>query len=330
MGIGSTALVVAVGVRADEPMAAETLFDRGVEAMKKGDFAAGCPLVAESQRLEPRPGTLFTLAECWAGAGHTATALARYHEYLRVFERMSAAERAGQRGRDGVASQRVRELEEVVPRVTIRVPDGWPEDLVVRRNGNVVGRASFGLKVPTDPGEQVIEVVAPDGATKRITLTLAPGSDETIVLRPPERRQEPAPVETPVASPDPAPPPPLPDPPPPSVPPDEGMSGVAIAGWSAVGLAGAGLLTGVVAGGVALSRRGAIDRECGLGGDPTLCTSAGVDLTQSTRSIAHVSTAGFVVAGVAAAVGITLLLLDPSETGDVAWGPDSEGVVLRF
>ena len=65
-------------------MGAEVLFEDGVRLMKAGQFDEACPKIAESQRLEPRPGTLFTLAECLANDGKIATALARYEEYLRV------------------------------------------------------------------------------------------------------------------------------------------------------------------------------------------------------------------------------------------------------
>src|SRR5690349_6226508 len=58
----------------DAERAAEDLFVRGREAMLRGDFESGCPLLAESQRRDARLGVLFTLAECEVRWGKGARA----------------------------------------------------------------------------------------------------------------------------------------------------------------------------------------------------------------------------------------------------------------
>jgi len=45
--------------------------------MEAGNYAAGCPALAESQRLDPRAGTLFTLSQCEVQWGRVATAVTR-------------------------------------------------------------------------------------------------------------------------------------------------------------------------------------------------------------------------------------------------------------
>src|SRR6185436_17789381 len=70
---------VTVSARADD---AQALFDRGLKDMLAGRYSTGCSLIAESEKLDPRPGTLFTLAECYAKAGKLATALAHYGDFL--------------------------------------------------------------------------------------------------------------------------------------------------------------------------------------------------------------------------------------------------------
>ena len=65
--------------------------------MLAGRYDTGCPELAESYRLDPAPGTLFTLAECERKGGNIATALARYDDYLQLFNRMSPDEQAHQR-----------------------------------------------------------------------------------------------------------------------------------------------------------------------------------------------------------------------------------------
>src|SRR5262252_4543747 len=88
--------------RAQDVAVAEALFNRGLADMQAGKFDTGCPAIGESYRLDPRPGTLFTLAECEAKAGHYATAVARYDDYLSLYSRLSADQQAKQKGRDKV------------------------------------------------------------------------------------------------------------------------------------------------------------------------------------------------------------------------------------
>ncbi len=54
---------------AQEPKSSPALFDRGVADMNAGNYAAGCKAIAESQRIDPRPGTLFSLATCHRSLG---------------------------------------------------------------------------------------------------------------------------------------------------------------------------------------------------------------------------------------------------------------------
>ena len=91
--------------------------------------------------------------------------------------------------------------------------------------------------------------------------------------------------------------------------------------WTGFGLAGAGLVLGGVAGGIALSEYQQLEDEC-----PTLGCSQ--DQIDEARTIAHVGTAGFVVAGVGAAVGLVALLI--SDDADPAVGAQGTLVRIRF
>src|SRR5262245_36397156 len=100
---GGLALIVCRAALAQEAGAADALYERGLADMKDGRYETGCPALAESYRMEPKPGALFTLATCESRWGRLATAVAHYDEYLRLFARLSPQEQAKQRGRDQVA-----------------------------------------------------------------------------------------------------------------------------------------------------------------------------------------------------------------------------------
>jgi hypothetical protein len=94
--------------------------------------------------------------------------------------------------------------------------------------------------------------------------------------------------------------------------------------------AGAGLVTGLVAGGVSLAKMEELRPVCDGGRCPE-SRRADADLG---RAAGHVATAGFVTAGAFAAVGLTFLLLAP-ETGTpakmgISAGPTFVGVKGEF
>src|SRR5260221_14760041 len=102
VSIGLIALALslpAANALAQDVSTAKAMFDKGVQDMEAGKFDSGCPALQESYRLDPRPGTLFTLAECFAKGGKTASAVARYEDYLNVFSRMTPEEQGKQHGR---------------------------------------------------------------------------------------------------------------------------------------------------------------------------------------------------------------------------------------
>jgi hypothetical protein len=82
------------------PAEADVQFEWGLSEMKAGRFHNGCPAIAESYRLDPKPGALFTLAECEARWGRSASALTHYEAYLDLFAHMSAEKQDKQRGRE--------------------------------------------------------------------------------------------------------------------------------------------------------------------------------------------------------------------------------------
>ena len=105
--------------------------------------------------------------------------------------------------------------------------------------------------------------------------------------------------------------------------------------WVAFGVGGVGLGVGVVTGVLALGKHSDLASKCGGG----TCGPAQYSDVDSYNTLGLVSTIGFVVAGVGAAAGVTLLILQPK--GDSAppatglritpvVGPGSLGAVGSF
>lgn len=101
-----TALAAPRAASAQAPLSAEALFNRGVEEMDAGNYKAGCDDIARSHRLEPLPGSLFSLATCVDRWGHAAEASRLYGEYLDVYEKLPDDRKPRQGERPKVARER--------------------------------------------------------------------------------------------------------------------------------------------------------------------------------------------------------------------------------
>jgi hypothetical protein len=287
-----------------DPAAAQ--FERGLAEMQAGRYATGCPALAESYRLDPRPGALFTLAECEHKWGKLATALSHYQAYLDLFANMSAEQRRNQVGRDAIAStQRDRLLAEA-PTLTLVVASSAPAGTRVTRDGEPIGADSLGVPRPVDPGEHVIQALTPEGRTIEQRVTLSARETRTLVLDPP-RGTRPAPVA--------------------AVKGDDTSQRAASRTrrtWIYVtgGIGLAGIAVGAVTGFVVLADKSTIEAHCGLGGVATQCDSAGVSAADRAHTMGLVSDIAFGV-GAAGLVAAGVLWLTEPRTPRAArtWRP---------
>jgi hypothetical protein len=278
-----------------EVAAAAELFQRGLADMMAGRYDVGCPALADSYRLDPRPGTLFTLAECQNKAGKVASAVKGYQDFLKLVAALSPALQEKQKARQVVANEQLAALEPRVPQLTLVLPPDAPAGTVVKRDGLVVEAASLDVAVRLDPGEHVISAQPPGKAAYETRLQLAPSEQKRVVveLGPPSA------------------PPPVPTTPEPSEPADDG-SVLRMAGLVTGGVGAAALLVGAITGGLAMSENGTAEENC----TGTVCNQEGLDAIDRTRPLGNASTACFVIGGVGVAAGVLMYLLAPS--------PDSE------
>ncbi|HYQ15411.1 MAG TPA: tetratricopeptide repeat protein, partial [Polyangiaceae bacterium] len=125
--------------------------------MTTGKYTEACPKFEASQQLDPGLGTMLNLAECYEKTGRTASAWAEYREAIPL------ARAAGSKARLDLATERAQALQDRLSTLTIRAISGEDDDahLEVRRDGVAVQQAELGAPIPVDPGEHVVEAVAP-------------------------------------------------------------------------------------------------------------------------------------------------------------------------
>ncbi len=313
----AASLLVLVGTRparGEDVATAVVQFDRGLEEMLAGNHRVGCPALAESYRLDPLPGTLFTLAECEKRWERVATAVARYESYLAVEATLPPAARAAQTSRPSVARAAIAELQPRVPTLRVLVDEGWPAQTAVTKDGEVLGVASLGLALPLDPGEHVIEIRAP--GVRTVSLRIAIGEREHRELRSGPPRAVPSDVG-PAAAISPA--------------PDEAPGGAQRAVSIGMGSLGvASLVVGLVSGGLALGDTSAIDRDCG---DDRICdTVAGKETADAAKDKALVSTVALATGGALLTTAMVLYWTAPdgsprSASASLGARPLAEGVL---
>jgi hypothetical protein len=282
---------------------AEALFNRGLADMLAGRHESGCPAIAESQALEPLPGTLFTLAECEAQRGRLATAVASYDAYLTLFSTLSPERQAKQHGREAIAAQQKALLDPQIPRLTVTLGPGAPSGTVVRRDHDELPLDQLSVALPLDPGEHVITTQRPGGPIVERRVVLGPGEKRTLVLEVAPVAEAPARAaarkSAVIAAPRAA-----------ILPPALRPSPERISAYVLGGLGAAGVIVGGVMGGLALGQKGAITMNCrSTGPDTADCNATGKAAADRGQAFGNASTiglgAGLGALGVAAVLYLT-------------------------
>lgn len=310
-----------LGARAGDVEQAKELFDQGVKDLLAEKYAQACPAIERSFRLDPRPGTLFTLAECEAKWGRTATAVARYTEYLGQYKQFAPKKAAEQKGRAEKSRAQIAALGPEVPLVTLRLPDGAPEDLEVRHDGELLPRVSLSAPIAVNPGVNTFTTQVPGGplVPHKVTAAARDRLEITLTVRT-TPDPEPAPTATasapataaigPVAS-------SAASAPLPSAVPDTRSYRFAAAITGGTGAVG--IVAGVVTGILAVDQKATRDRLCRRSGEDYVCdTLAGVSAGEQLKVLGGVSTAAFVLGAAGLATSGVLLLAMPSSKPDPA------------
>jgi serine/threonine-protein kinase len=290
---------------ADEKVAAEALFDEGKRLLSEGQLAPACEKLESSQRIDPAVGTLLYLAECYEKSGRTASAWATFREAS------SAARASGQLDRARIGQERATKLESRLVKLTIRVEgdNASIEGFQVKRRGELVPKGLWGVPIPVDPGEQLIEASAPgyQPYSQRVSVDKQPGTatipalTKLVTVEPAAPSAPPPPVSPVVPA---TAPPPAEAPPPSNA---QATVGVTIGIVGLVGI-GAGTYFGLRA---KSKNTDAVNNHCPK--TPICNDQDGVTLSDQAGQAAVLSNITFSVGGTALVAGTILLLTAPSK-----------------
>lgn len=306
-------LCFAAPAAAEDTQDAEALFNFGLAEMEAGRYESGCPALAESHRLEPRPGVLFTLATCEARRGRVATAFARFGAYLALYETLPPEQQERQGTRVTLARKQREKLGSELPLLTLSLPPSTPSRTVVALDGAVVARAALGRALPVDPGEHQLTTQLPGGEIWRRSITVARGEKKEVTLHVKQagyaHEAQSAPADTPPA-------------------PPAGPSKRRVAAYVTGGVGLAGLAVGAVLGGLTLAQKGTVEGNCTPAGSVERCNDAGFDAAQKANRFGLGSTVAFGVGG-AAAVTAALLFFTEPRPPKVSAGAPCRGLSAR-
>jgi tetratricopeptide (TPR) repeat protein len=288
--------------RGRDPAAAQALFDAAQTLKKEKRFEEACAKFSESQNLDPQVGTQLNLADCYERIGKTASA------WVNFVEVADAAKLAGQTRRAEEARRRAAALEPGLSKLSIEVESG-PPDLEVRRDGIEVGRASWGMPTPVDPGEHDIVASAPGKQSWSVKKQVEAG--ETTVVRVPAL----ADVKNGDG---------------PTPPPSEPIPWKLVLGGSLMALGVAGLTVGTAFAVIARNKNDESLAFC-RPEDPNVCQAPGVALRNQAEEAQIASIVGFGIGGALLVGGVVFLVLGLTDQPEdqVTLTVDGPGLTVR-
>ena len=290
--------------------AADVLFDAGYKLKQAGRYEEAAAKFYESNEIDPAPGTLLNLAECYVQLGKTASAWSAFR---------GAAALAANRGQDErvrFAEKQVSLLEKRLSTITVDVPEEHRTDgLVITRDGKPISPELWGQALPIDPGTSKFEATAPGRQPWSLEVTVRGDAASRTVLIPMLTEEE-SPTPSPAAPKAPptvqlqAPPAGTPGKPPDrGAEPDSSRALPAWVGYGALGLGGALFAAGAVTYGI--GRSTVADANCPEGvcvvgtGDP--------DEYDKGRSQEKIGVAVGGVGLAVAALGVVFVVTRPSQ-----------------
>jgi len=276
---------------------ADKLFQQARDLMTAGDFAGACPLLERSYQLDPKDGTLHTLANCRDGEQKLTAALGHYRAYLRAFGKMTGMVKFKHQSRAANAQERITALEAEIPKVKFVWETPPPPESKISVDGVEFRADTLDALFPLDPGTHQIVIQLPGEPSRTRTVTLAKGGSTIVDLTPAKPKdpedQSSGGTNTGVIR-------------KPKVGSTKKNDPRAIVGFAGIGLGAAGLATGAITGILAIQQKKTVDARCGVN---FVCDPVGFAAVDRFREFGNTSTIAFIAGGVFAGVGLTLVLI---------------------
>ncbi|MFO0760931.1 MAG: hypothetical protein U0359_30925 [Byssovorax sp.] len=260
--------------------AARALMDLGDRKIEAKDYPAALKAFTTADAIMGVPTTGIEVARTQVLLGHLVLgweAASKVARFPRKPNEPDAFTRARAEG-EALAGK----LLPRIPTLRIKVegaPAGAPVELTLDGEPLPASAAATPLKV--DPGKHEVAASLPGGARSSVTVTLGEGESSPALLRLGGPASDEAPTDGSTRS---------------------------ILLYVGLGVTGAGLVTGAIAGGLSLGRTASIKQQCAT--IKTCPTSLQGDI-DSANTLANVSNVGFGVAAVGAVIGVVGLVMAP-------------------
>lgn len=306
---GAAGVAPAFAQTEDERRRARKLAGEGLDLARAGDLPTALERLRGARALVPAPTLDLEIARVLDRMDRLVEAAAGYRLVITA-EIPDDAPPVHREARALAIDELARTLE-ATPTLTVVAPEGAR----VRIDGI---RATPGAAVPVDPGPHRVVVAHAGRAEERRRIVVRGERAVVEVVM--------GPLPSPRGGGQPSVPGAVRSKPPTSGPTTRDVAssgGWATAGFSFLGLAGAGLVTWGVAGGIALNRRSALDDVCSGGRCPDTARND-VDRYDDARLV---STVGFVVGVASAAIATPLLIV--AATRDTSVVVNAEGMAWR-
>lgn len=154
-----------------------TLFEEGRALAAAGKNEAACLKFEAAAKLAHSAGILLNLGDCYERLGRTASAWAVFRDAA------GAAARSGRDIEEAEARRRQDALGSALPHLTVVIPTSHQlAGLRVARDGKPIAEGAWGVALPVDPGDHVVEVSAPGYRTWGQTVRTETGSSSRVTV----------------------------------------------------------------------------------------------------------------------------------------------------
>lgn len=298
---------MALALTEGDKEAVRNLSDEAADDYDHQRFAQARDKFTRAYSVAKIPSLGLWMARANEKMGKWVAAYEMYNEVLSL-ERNELWRGDAQQKAQQDATRELNLLTQRLPRLTVRLDGADANQASVTIDGVAVPVGLLGVERFADPGQHVVAAQAGELQASE-SVKLAEGAKATVVLQlKPQSAVPPTPQPAPTG--------PLekPDAPqgvqssPPPLQPAEGTETIdpqRLWGWIAIGVGGVGLATGTATGIIVGSKHSDLKTKCG---EQLRCDSQYKSDVDSYQTMRTVSTVGFIVGGVAAAVGVTLLV----------------------